>query len=312
MIKFLAMDVDGTLTDGKVYMGNDGEAFKAFDIKDGYGIKEILPLYGIIPVIITARNSKILVNRCNELGITEIHQGIRKKLECLQDIVEKYSSDEVQYSFKNVAYVGDDILDLQCMELIKKAGGLVACPIDAVTKVRAVCDYIAPHKGGEGAVRDVVEYIIGQMQESNNCSYSQDLKERIEVAINYISTLNFNDLSVGKHVVDERFFYFVQEYEAFDESASIYESHKKYIDIQCLVQGNEKLYITDIKDLKVSIPYNKEKDVINYEPSDNMSAIILSPGSCAILFPKDGHRASRINGKKSHIKKIVGKVKIDR
>lgn len=63
MIRLLVMDVDGTLTDGKIYMSENGEAFKAFDIKDGYGIKHILPKYGIIPVIITARESKIIERR---------------------------------------------------------------------------------------------------------------------------------------------------------------------------------------------------------------------------------------------------------
>lgn len=77
--KFLIMDVDGTLTDGKIYMADSGELFKAFDIKDGCGIKDILKLYGIIPIIITARQSKILENRCKELDISYLFQGIRKK-----------------------------------------------------------------------------------------------------------------------------------------------------------------------------------------------------------------------------------------
>ena len=68
-IKFLVMDVDGTLTDGKIYMGAGGEVFKSFDIKDGYGITTILPKAGIVPVVITARKSKIVENRCAELDI---------------------------------------------------------------------------------------------------------------------------------------------------------------------------------------------------------------------------------------------------
>ena len=80
MIKFLIMDVDGTLTDGKIYMGNKGELFKAFDVKDGCGIKDILPEYGIIPVIITARQSDILKRRCEELNIINLYQGVRHKL----------------------------------------------------------------------------------------------------------------------------------------------------------------------------------------------------------------------------------------
>lgn len=310
MIKFLAMDVDGTLTDGKVYMGNDGESFKAFDIKDGCGIKEILPMYGIIPIIITARNSKMLSNRCEELGITEIHQGVRKKLDCLKEIVEKYSNVDEHYTLQDVAYVGDDILDLQCMEPIKQAGGLAACPKDAAEKVISCCDYIAPHKGGEGAVRDVIEYIIAS-HENEKDFINDKLDSRLEKAIEYISALNFSELTIGKHEVEDGFFYTVQEYEAFDENESVYESHKQYIDIQWLVTGYEKLFVTDIKNLKVSAPYDVDRDVIHYESSNNMSGMLLSRGSCAVLFPNDAHRAGRVNGQRCMIKKVVGKLKID-
>ena len=79
-IKYLVMDVDGTLTDGKIYMGNDGEVMKAFDIKDGYGIHDLLPPSGIVPVIITGRGSEILLNRCEELGITKVFQNVHNKL----------------------------------------------------------------------------------------------------------------------------------------------------------------------------------------------------------------------------------------
>lgn len=310
MIKFLVMDVDGTLTDGKVYIGNEGESFKAFDIKDGCGIKEILPLYGIIPVIITARDSKMLSNRCNELGITEIHQGIREKLECLKEIISKYNINGEHYTLQNVAYVGDDILDIKCMDPIRQAWGLAACPADAVEKVLKCCNYISDHKGGEGAVRDVIEYII-TLSENNKVNSSSILKSRIEKAIKYISNLNFNELRVGKYEVDENFFYSVQEYEAFDASESIYESHRKYIDIQWIISGTEKLLITDKQNLITSNRYDEARDVINYEASDNMSAMILVPGGCAILFPNDAHRAERINGNRCMIKKIVGKVRID-
>ena len=124
MIKFLVMDVDGTLTDGKIYMGVDGEAFKAFDIKDGYALHTLLKEHGIIPVIITARKSPMVEHRCKELGVTEIHQGVMNKLGCLKGILEKYSSADQQYNLSNVAYIGDDLLDLQCMKPIKEAGGI--------------------------------------------------------------------------------------------------------------------------------------------------------------------------------------------
>ena len=73
------MDVDGTLTDGKIYMGANGELMKAFNIKDGYGIHDILPLIGITPVIITGRKSQIVANRCNEIGIHYLYQGVTDK-----------------------------------------------------------------------------------------------------------------------------------------------------------------------------------------------------------------------------------------
>ncbi|MCD7836145.1 MAG: hypothetical protein LUG83_05795 [Lachnospiraceae bacterium] len=111
MIQYLVMDVDGTLTDGKIYMGNDGEVFKAFSIKDGCGIKDIAIPAGIIPIIITARESNIVLLRCKELSISEVYQGIRNKFELLSNLISDFST---------VAYIGDDILDLQCMVPIKK------------------------------------------------------------------------------------------------------------------------------------------------------------------------------------------------
>lgn len=85
-IKFFIMDVDGTLTDGKIYMGNDGELCKAFCIKDGCGIHDILIPAGIRPIIITGRKSKILENRCKEIGIKELYQGVANKIEKLDEI----------------------------------------------------------------------------------------------------------------------------------------------------------------------------------------------------------------------------------
>lgn len=151
MIKYLVMDVDGTLTDGKIYMGNDGEMMKAFDIKDGCGIHDILIPAGITPVIITGRSSKILENRCKELGITNLHQGIRNKIEKLLTITTDLST---------VAYIGDDINDLSCMEPIKEAGGLVGCPADAVQKVVDLADFVSKRNGGNGAVREFIEWIV--------------------------------------------------------------------------------------------------------------------------------------------------------
>lgn len=150
------MDVDGTLTDGKIYMGNEGEVMKAFSIKDGYGIHDIAMKAGIIPVIITGRISQIVLNRCNELGIKEIRQGIINKIEELLSITSDLSA---------VAYIGDDLNDLSCVLQVKEAGGIVGCPHDAVKGVVELADFVAEHNGGDGAVRDFIDWIIDKSVE---------------------------------------------------------------------------------------------------------------------------------------------------
>lgn len=153
-IKLLILDVDGTLTDGKIYMGNNGELFKAFDIKDGCGIHDILPELGIIPVIITARSSDIVLNRCRELGITECYQGVRDKLEKMRELAEKYELECTNEDiYEGIAYMGDDIIDIKCMEHC----GLIACPNNAVNKVKNLSDFISEFNGGDGAVREFIE-----------------------------------------------------------------------------------------------------------------------------------------------------------
>lgn len=154
-IKYLVMDVDGTLTDGKIYMGNEGELFKAFNIKDGCGIHDILIPSGIVPVIITGRKSKILENRCNELKIDKLYQGVGDKLTVLKQILEVDG-----FNFSNVAYIGDDINDLSCMQQVKEDSGIVGCPSDAVEKVKKIADYTCNAKGGEGAVREFIEWLL--------------------------------------------------------------------------------------------------------------------------------------------------------
>ncbi len=154
-IKLLVMDVDGTLTDGKIYMGENGEVCKAFSIKDGYSIHNILIPAGIIPVIITGRQSKIVENRCMELSITEIHQGVNDKVNELRIILQKYGLE-----MSNVAYIGDDLNDLPCMRAVKDNGGIVGCPADAVKEVKDYSDFVASVGGGEGAVRDFIEAVL--------------------------------------------------------------------------------------------------------------------------------------------------------
>ena len=168
MIKFLVMDVDGTLTDGKIYMSDKGELFKAFDIKDGCGIKDILPQINIIPIIITARKSKIVFNRSKELGITHLYQGYRNKMDKLLDIIKKYNvQNKTNYDLSNVAYIGDDLLDLSCIKKIVENGGIGACPNDAIREVKEAANVLCTCAGGNGAVRELIEILKSKGENSN-------------------------------------------------------------------------------------------------------------------------------------------------
>lgn len=152
-IKYFIMDVDGTMTDGKIYIGNDGEVMKAFNVKDGYACSKLLPSRGMVPIVITARKSKIVENRCKELGIDRLYQNQKNKLKTLMSIIH---IDELY----KCAYIGDDISDIESMQFINDHGGVIGCPSDAVREVVALSDYICKAKGGEGAVREFAEWII--------------------------------------------------------------------------------------------------------------------------------------------------------
>ena len=154
-IKLLVMDVDGTLTDGKIYMGENGEVMKAFNIKDGYAIAHMLPEMGIIPVIITGRESGIVENRAKELGIIELYQGVSNKLKMLKEVANKYNANS-----EEIAYIGDDLNDLECIQYC----GFSACPADAVLEVQEKCDFISKAYAGKGAVREIISTIKMNLQ----------------------------------------------------------------------------------------------------------------------------------------------------
>ncbi len=144
------MDVDGTLTDGKIYMSENGELMKAFNIKDGYGIT-LLKQCDIIPVILTGRTSKIVDNRAAELGITHIYQGVKEKVAFLDTLLKTS-----HLKMDEVAYMGDDDNDLDCMKRCALAG----CPSDASKRVISTCHFVSKYPGGQGAVRDFIEQIL--------------------------------------------------------------------------------------------------------------------------------------------------------
>lgn len=150
MIKLLGIDVDGTLTDGQIYLGNNGEEFKAFCVKDGMGIK-IAISKGVIPVIITGRKSNIVEKRCQELGIQYLFQNVSDKLPVLKELSERLNIKESE-----IAFIGDDINDIECL----KYCGLSACPEDAVEEVFNMVHFKCEKKGGSGCVREFIEYIL--------------------------------------------------------------------------------------------------------------------------------------------------------
>ena len=149
-IKMLVMDVDGTLTDGRMYFTSSGEQIKAFDAKDGCGIELILPQLGIIPVIITGRESTCVTIRMKQLHVDEVHQGVDNKLKKLDEIKDKYN-----ISYDEVAVIGDDLNDLKLF----KACGFSACPADACEDIKSISKIVLTKNGGRGAVREYIEII---------------------------------------------------------------------------------------------------------------------------------------------------------
>ena len=149
-IKILVLDVDGTLTDGKLYMDDKDSALKAFNVRDGFAIVNWLKLGGDV-AIITGKSSNIVERRAKELGIKYVVQGSKNKTQDLKKILER-----LNLSFENVAYMGDDLNDIGLMKKI----ALPACPHDAVLEVLEICKFISNKNGGEGAVRDLLEHIM--------------------------------------------------------------------------------------------------------------------------------------------------------
>ncbi len=151
-IRLFVMDVDGTLTNGKIYMGEDGELMKAFNAKDGYGVK-LLTKNNIIPAIITGRTSRIVANRCKEIGITELHQGIQDKQVTMKAVMAKYNLSQ-----EEVAYIGDDLNDASAMEL----AGVSFAPADCHEQLKPYVNYLLTRNGGDCAVREAVDIILNE------------------------------------------------------------------------------------------------------------------------------------------------------
>jgi 3-deoxy-D-manno-octulosonate 8-phosphate phosphatase (KDO 8-P phosphatase) len=178
-IKLLLFDVDGVLTDGKILLHADGAESKRFDIKDGTGLVWAQRA-GLKVGFLSARQSAATTRRAEQLGITIVHQGAVAKLRAYDEILRQQGLRD-----PDVAYMGDDVLDLP---VIRRAG-LSACPADAVGEVRRSVDYVSSRRGGDGAVRDLIERVLkAQKRWSALLTSSADEHVRSDDALSAVSS----------------------------------------------------------------------------------------------------------------------------
>jgi 3-deoxy-D-manno-octulosonate 8-phosphate phosphatase (KDO 8-P phosphatase) len=149
-IKLLLLDVDGVLTDGRLYYGNSGEEMKAFNIQDGLGIK-LLQRAEVQVGIITGRVSSLLEHRATELGIHPVVQGREDKLTALQELMQT-----MDINLDEVAFVGDDLPDLAVIRQV----GLGITPANGSSTLSSQAQWQTSKRGGDGAVREVAEMIL--------------------------------------------------------------------------------------------------------------------------------------------------------
>lgn len=152
-IKLLITDVDGVLTDGGIYTNEDGVYMKKFNVKDGTAVK-ILKDINIKTMILSSEadptNSKILQRRAKKIGVKLCHYAIDDKLDFLKKLLPSLNLQS-----ENIAYIGDDINDLEAMSI----AGLKACPNDAVDEIKDIVDIVLNKKGGDGCFRELVDKI---------------------------------------------------------------------------------------------------------------------------------------------------------
>ena len=155
-VKLLALDVDGTLTDGGLYYTDQGEEFKKFNVKDGQGMK-LLMQTGVQIAIVSASSSTSTLHRAKKLGIQHVYVGIEDKLTVIRSLCEHLGIELFQ-----VAYAGDDVNDLPIMQA-------VGCPLtvaDAVAENKQCALYITQQTGGNGAVREICDLLISSQTRS--------------------------------------------------------------------------------------------------------------------------------------------------
>ncbi len=149
-IKLLICDIDGVFSDGRIYLGNNGEELKAFHTKDGYGIKA-LGASGVDVAVITGRKSNIVATRMSALNVKYIVQGEENKLPALKNIAK-----QLNLSINEIAYIGDDMPDYECIDYV----GLGIAVNDAHPSILSIANYTTFNRGGFGAVREICDLIM--------------------------------------------------------------------------------------------------------------------------------------------------------
>ena len=149
-IKLVIFDIDGVLTTGSLFIGDDGQEYKAFNSKDGHGLR-MLQDSGVEVAIITGRKSNVVAHRAKDLGISRVYQGKREKLPAYLELLE-----ETGLNHEDIAYVGDDVVDLPVMSKV----GFAICVQDGHPFVKKHSHWITDRNGGCGAGRDVCELIM--------------------------------------------------------------------------------------------------------------------------------------------------------
>lgn len=149
-IELIILDVDGTMTDGSINIDNNGVEHKSFNVKDGFAIAKAIK-YGVNVAIITGRSSKVVEVRAKELGIVDLHQGVKNKLVVLDQLLQKYS-----LTYDRIAFMGDDINDIPVAEKV----AVFAAPSDAADEVFKLADFNSKYDGGKGAVREFVSEVL--------------------------------------------------------------------------------------------------------------------------------------------------------
>lgn len=150
LVRLMAFDVDGVMTDGGLYLSDSGEEFKRFNSLDGHGIK-MLRASGVEVAIITGRTSRCVELRAQNLGIQHVYQGVERKLDAMVDLLNK-----LKLSRDAAAYMGDDVVDLCVM---RHVGFSITVP-ESPQLVREHSDYVTQRAGGHGAVREACELIM--------------------------------------------------------------------------------------------------------------------------------------------------------